>query len=480
MTRTTRRFPIWLTVFAIAALVLGACQAAGESPPPEAPATDGAPPAEATPAPEEDAGEATPIGTPLTGQDCPEDQRVTFWTSHGPPDVETLREIAEAFNEQSDTACVTLIQVPGAETDVSRLMTAVRGGTGPDVYMLDRFTAAQRAAEGVLTELPQAAELQDQYLEFAWAEASFQGTAYALPFDTDTRALYYRPDILEEAGVSQEQIDSLDPANGPITIEELRAIADQVDTEEGGAYDRVGFIPWINQGWHYTWGFTFGGEFADLEACTVTPTNEGVVAGFQFMYDWAEAKDPQKLATWTSSFLPPDLPPAQDPFITGQLAMVITGDWVISQMEQYAPDVDYGITWIPVPEEGDDTQTWAGGWSATIPNGAQNPDGGWEFMQFFAGEEGQRMYVEGTNHLPTLQSLVDDESIFSERHLHFRETLEFAKSRPPLPVGALYWDSLTTAQDAVTRNTEEPEAALQAVEEEVQPQLEQFCPLTGG
>ena len=27
----------------------------------------------------------------------------------------------------------------------------------------------------------------------------------------------------------------------------------------------------FDQGWHYTWGFDYGGKFADLTACKVTP-----------------------------------------------------------------------------------------------------------------------------------------------------------------------------------------------------------------
>ena len=470
MSPRNRRQLTSLVVPSVILLVLVSCTPAAQTSPGPTTAATGA----AT-----DGAEPQPSGTQLAGEECPEEGSVTFWTTHSEPDVQALRQIVEDFNAQGG-ACVRMVQVPGAETDVTRLMTAVRGGIGPDVYMLDRFTVSQRAADGVLTELPQAAELEGDYLEFAWAEAVYQGTPYALPFDTDARALFYRIDILEEAGVSQEQIDSLDPANGPITLEELRAIADQVDEiEADGTITRAGFVPWVNQGWHYTWGFAHGGEFADLEACEVTPTDDGVVAAFQFLYDWAAEHDPQALATWQSTYMPPNFPAAQDPLYTENLGMVISGDWVINQFEQYAPDAEYGITWIPVPEEGMEPTTWAGGWSMVIPQGAQNPDGGWEFMQYIAGPEGQRVYVEGTSHMPTLTELQAEDEIFTERHLFFRDLLEVAQSRPPLPVGALYWDSLTSAQDAVTRNEEEPEPALQAAQDAVQPQLEQFCPLGG-
>ena len=92
-----------------------------------------------------------------------------------------------------------LVQIPpGEETDVTKLMTAVRGGTGPDIYFLDRFTVAQRAADGVLQDLSAmgGGDVISNYIPFAQAEAMYNGVVYALPFDTDARALYYNKGML--------------------------------------------------------------------------------------------------------------------------------------------------------------------------------------------------------------------------------------------------------------------------------------------
>jgi ABC-type glycerol-3-phosphate transport system substrate-binding protein len=78
---------------------------------------------------------------------------VTFWTTHNEPDLSALRMIVDAFNAENSDVQVNLVQVGGGETDTTKLMTAVRGGTGPDVYMLDRFIVAQRASKGVLQDL---------------------------------------------------------------------------------------------------------------------------------------------------------------------------------------------------------------------------------------------------------------------------------------------------------------------------------------
>lgn len=406
-------------------------------------------------------------------------REVTFWTSHGEPDLDTLRQIVENFNAENPEINVTLTQIPPAqnvETDVTRLMTAVRGGSGPDVYMLDRFIVAQRAADGLLQDLTPYMGGEDvlaEHLEFARNEAMFADVPYALPFDTDARALYYNIDMLEEAGVD---VSELDPANGPITLERLGEIAAQVDqTNDQGNYTRMGFIPWFEQGWHYTYGFSYGGSFYDEASCQVTPTDENVVAAFQYVYDYAAEKGPQQVQAFRQAFTRPDLPPQQNPFVSEQLAMMITGDWMLGNMERYAPDVNYGVTYIPVPEEGAESVTWAGGWSMVMPQGAQEPEAAFEFMKYIAGEPGQRLYTEETQHMPTVSSLLEDDAIFNENHLFFKDLLTNAQSRPPLPVGALYWDELTTAWERVYLNQAEPQAALEQVASRVQPQLDLFC-----
>ena len=83
-------------------------------------------------------------------------------------------------------------------------------------------------------------------------------------------------------------------------------------------------------------------------------------------------------------------------------------------MAQLAPDTNYGFTYIPVPNEGDESATWAGGWSAALIPDSDVPDEAWRFIQFLAGPEGQEIYTRETTHLPTLNALLEDESIFDD------------------------------------------------------------------
>jgi multiple sugar transport system substrate-binding protein len=473
----------WLVAALSMVLVVSACGTATTSPsgsaaasaPASAPAASGSPAATSSAAAAE-----SPLPSAITGAACKADAKVVkFWTSHTPPDSDVLAKIVEAFNAANPDICVKMTIVPGRETQIAKLLTAIRGGVAPDVYMVDRFTIAQRASEGVVVELPGGADLASQYLPFAWAETQFEGKTYALPFDTDARALWYNKDLITAAGEDPAQLDI---SKGAPTIDLVTKIADKINKKDSsGNYDVMGWIPGgpgqggtpgaFDQGWHYTWGFDYGGSFADMAACKVTPTNPGVVAGYQFMYDWAKAHDPQAVSRWVTTNLPPNPPAASNPFWTGKLAMTISGDWRIAEQAKYAPTGHYGFTYIPVPKAGDPTSTWAGGWSmALIPNSTA-AEQATKFIKYIAGPDGQKVYTKESTHLPTLNALLTDASLYDPQHAVFLDLLKTAKNRPPLSVGGAYWDALTSAQGSVELNTKTPEVALKEVEDAIQPQL---------
>jgi multiple sugar transport system substrate-binding protein len=405
---------------------------------------------------------------------------LTVWITHGPPDNGIIQTIVDAYNATNPAVKAEMHQVPGSETDSSTLMTAVRGGTGPDVYMLDRFVVPQRAADGILEDITDELlkidpQIKGKYIPFAWDEANFKGRTYALPFDTDTRMLYYRKDILRQAGVD---LSKFDPAKGPLTIAELDAIAKTLDVKDAnGNYTRLGWNPVddvLGQVGPYTWGFIYGATFANASTLTIQATDPKLVQAYQWAKEWAASRGPQPLNTFTSTYSPPNSPPQNQPFITGNLAMLITGDWQINTMTTYAKDVDYGITWLPVVKAGDQPATWAGGWSWVVPKGTKHKAAAVAFLAFAAGEPGQTIYTRDSLHLPTSIPVSRNDSLFDATHKIFQESLPVAHSRPVLPIGAYFWDSLYTAWKAVWFDQADPQTALQQVQDQSQSQLNRF------
>ena len=161
----------------------------------------------------------------------------------------------------------------------------------------------------------------------------------------------------------------------------------------------------IDQAWHYTYGFAFGGDFFDEAACAVTPTDAANVAAFQWLYDSsrrARARQSQRLLGCPQGWPRSPRGAGSVPHRARRRSTSpATGSSPIAA--NTPPTSNFGLTIIPVPEEGAESATWAGGWSVVIPQGAKNPEGGWQFMQYIAGEAGQRTYTTETAHLPTLR-----------------------------------------------------------------------------
>ncbi|MCO5216992.1 MAG: ABC transporter substrate-binding protein [Thermomicrobiales bacterium] len=409
-----------------------------------------------------------------------EKRQVLAWVTHGEPDLTTLHNIVDAFNEQSETTEVTLEQVQGSETDSAKLITAVRGGTGPDAYMLDRFVVAERAASGLLQDLTDPLtnagfdpDLTATYLPFAAEEASWQGTPYALPFDTDTRGLFVNLDMIEEIGE--------DPAKftleaDPLTWDELKEIMAKLNVEDGGNFTRFGFVPWHEQGHAYTYGFSFGATFVDRAACAVTPDEPAMAAAMDWIKAYSDEFGAAKMQA--AVFNPEGSPPTENVFLTNRIGAMITGDWMIATIAKYKPELNYGIAKLPVPEAGMQSTTWAGGWSWVIPYGAREVDGAGEFLAYMSGEPGQRVYTKDTAHLPTVAALMGDPDIFDEVHAKYAEVLlPLSTNRPPLPVGGKYWDELQAAFQAIYLGTSEVGPALESARKNTQDVLDQYCPI---
>lgn len=425
----------------------------------------------------------TPLAASCASRSDP--NKLVVWT----PLTDTItfpaqQEIVALFEKAHPGVHVVLAKKPSQGTgDATSIITAVRSGTAPDVYIADRFTVAQYAGIGLLESIQPlinaagGPELTGKYLKYAMTEATYNGQAYALPFDTDDRALFYNKTLLREAGVD---LEALDPKNGPISVDELIPLAAKANKMDNrGNYTVIGFIPWSGQGFYATWALGFGAKYFDNATCKVTLTEPAFEETFADFDKWARALDYQKVAAFTATYQPPNAPPSQTPFLTNHLAMAIDGNFGLSSLRKYAKDLDYGVTYLPVAKKGDKPFTWAGGFAPTIPKGAKNPQLAFEFMKFMTGEIGQRLYTKETAHLPTWASLLDDAALVADQKF-FADILQYARSRPPLPVGAQLNDALSTATQAVLLGDSTPKKALEVAQTRIQDQMKGFCPYTIG
>ncbi|WP_425430465.1 ABC transporter substrate-binding protein [Desmospora activa] len=387
---------------------------------------------------------------------------ITLW--HGMTDTgkETFEQLAAQFEEKHPDFKVNVVYIAQqGEGRNEKLLAAIAGGNPPDVAFFDRFEVGSWANQGSLTDLTAMVEESDLDLEgyypFAVEEASYKGKLYALPMGTDARMLFYNKDHFREAGIDSP----------PKTIAELEAAAEKLTIKKGKRFERIGFIPWLGQGWTYTWGWSFGGDFYDKDKEKVTIESE-VVQSLEWMRDYAKKYNIEDVTAFTDS----TGSAASDPFLTGQISMIVDVNAKISVINKYKPDLNYDVAPIPTPT-GNDFTTWSGGWSLIMPKGAKNQEAAWEFMKFVAGEEGQKNYSKNTYNLSAIDSI--NQELYEEDPImkQFVDLLPSSNHRPVISEGTLLWNELNKARDLAVRGKGDPRQLMQKVSNKVNKELEQ-------
>ncbi|MDN5726424.1 MAG: extracellular solute-binding protein [Propionibacteriales bacterium] len=169
------------------------------------------------------------------------DNVIRYW-GMGAADKDKDALVAAAFKETPAGRDIEVLidQVPSSGvSDMSQIITAVRGGTAPDLWWMDRFTAVQNASVGLLEPIDSLieqyedvspAEFKKQWIQFAIDEMTYEGQLYGLPTSTDARGLLYNEDLLREFKVD---LDLFNPDQHVLTWDELRETARKISKIDG-------------------------------------------------------------------------------------------------------------------------------------------------------------------------------------------------------------------------------------------------------
>ena len=138
---------------------------------------------------------------------------ITVWAWDDNFNVAVMKEAAEVYATVKPDSGVTVNVESFSKEDVFvKLQTGLAGGGSglPDIVLLEDYVAGK-----YLTTFPGAfVELTDyfdfsQFLPFKVDAVSQNGVVYAVPFDTGAAALYYRLDLVEAAGYTEEDMQNL-------------------------------------------------------------------------------------------------------------------------------------------------------------------------------------------------------------------------------------------------------------------------------
>lgn len=352
------------------------------------------------------------IGFATWGRPTPVDHRrqVVIWgIDIGNPNQKGTQAVLRAFEARHPDIHVEVTSMGVGTTDPQKLMTSVVGNVAPDVMFKDRVDLPDWSSRGAFRSLddliardrgkdPYCPKVSDYY-PAAWHEASYGGHVYGIPMALDTRVLYWNKARFRERS-AQLRAEGCDPGRAPRTWSEmLRYNKALTEFNSDGSIKRAGFIPNFGDSWLYIYAFQMDANFmsADGKTCTLdTPQSETALAFMVKCYDQLGGFEKEL------SFESGTQKNANDPFILGQVAMKIDGDWILPDMARYGPQIDLGTAPPPVPDDryyhrgafahdADTFVTWSGGHALVIPVGARNVQDAWEYIKFASSFEGRQI-----------------------------------------------------------------------------------------
>jgi multiple sugar transport system substrate-binding protein len=380
----------------------------------------------------------------------------------------TLQDLINKFNQQNKgNFQVSYREMP---TDTGQYFDKLKTEfqaqeSNIDVIGGDVIWPAQFAANGWIVDVSDRfpESQQSEFLPGPINSLIYEGKIYGVPWFTDAGMLYYRQDLLEQAGFSEP----------PKTWDELKDMAQKVSqdtgTQNGFVFQGSDYEGGVVDGLEYIW--THGGDVLQGGDKVVIDSPQAI-AGLETERSMITSRvAPQAVTTYTET--------ETDPAFMGGRA-VFARNWPYmyalagtSDYPKVKPDM-VGVAPLPAGSGGQSV-SGLGGWNMLISALSDMQDEAWEFVKFMTGEAAQKQRALAATLLPTRKSLYEDQEILSKVPV-IRLGKEAIKRTKPRPVSPYYSDmSLKMADqfNASLKGEVSPEQAAETLQTELQQIIEQ-------
>ncbi len=462
----TRRDFLRIAGISAGAAALWAC-----APQPSAPAATSAPAAAATQAP---AAVTQPTQAPAAPSGSVE---LLYWDNNAfefyqkPWD----EKFAPLIKEKIPNAKLTIVHAQ----DGDKFLTAITAGTPPDVF----FTWDQSGkvgswiAGGLLLPLDDMMAVggltKDEFPSGMLDQAAYAGKIYGIPMLADAFQLWYRPDLMKEAGLT-------DP---PKTIEDFWSMGEQLTKKDAdGKLTRMGAA--MPSGWGVLdWCVAYGGQIWDPETKQVTPDHPGIVAAWEDMAAQWKKYGPEAIDLFTSSLGAGFT--AEDPFLKDKFVMKTDAEWNADIIRSNVPDwkrgVQFEVAHHPYPAahpellNNVDMETYP----VVIPYNAKQKELGWKAIEAMNDNEFIVWWSTLLVNLPQTKKARADARVQAipgldiNAKILLEEKGNFRPFFPSMPIGAEYQDAFNRELDLVLHQKKTTQDALAGLKKELQPMLDE-------
>jgi multiple sugar transport system substrate-binding protein len=313
-----------------------------------------------------------------------------------------------------------------------KLLTAVVGDSTPDVAQLGNTWIPEFATIHALAALDTEQSASDvvvkaDYFPGVWDTNQVDGRLLGVPWYVDTRVLFYRRDLLNEAGFSSP------PGTWGELLKMLQAI--QARAAQAGQYRAAIYLPPNEPEPLLTLALQQpdpllreGDRFGNFQS-----------PGFRRALEFYASLFQAGLARRESSAEVANL---WDEFARGSFVFYMSGPWQIGEFERRLP-VALADSWTtaPLPGQAGPGASLALGASLVVFERSQKKQAAWQLLEYLSRPDVQRRFFELTGDLPPRRSSWQDPRLASNAHAKaFREQMERVKPTPKVPE----WERITT------------------------------------
>ena len=310
----------------------------------------------------------------------------------------------------------------------TKLTTAATSGEGPDITQLGTTQIAAIAAMGALEDLT---SVYDRFGgEAAFVDATLPTTQilgggeerYATPWFIDTRALFYRKDICEAAGV--------DPAKDFETWDSFKAaLAKMKDVEIDGVKVPALGMPGKND-WNVIhnyapWIWGAGGDFIAEDNKTSVINSDEAYEGIKYYSELAV----EGLMSMPS--LEKNSAEIEALFNAGEFASMFSGAYEIATLRREQPELAEKVGTAPIPAGPEGRFAFFGGSGLSVFKNSKNKEAAYKVLEYLMTTDAQIAYQEKCGNLPSVKAAYETEFVSQEEMRQaFKDQLQYGKAYP--------------------------------------------------
>ena len=346
-------------------------------------------------------------------------QTLHFWAMGR--EGEVLAQIVPEFERLNPGIRVRIQQIPWISAH-EKLLTAFAGDATPDLAQLGSSWVPELAALGAIEPLD--AQLRgsrivaaSDYFEGPLRANMIDGRTWALPWYADTRLLFYRRDLLREAGFAAAAADWAGWLAAMRAIKARAAPGDYAALLPLNEYEPLLALalqqpePLLRD----------GGRYGNFRSAGFVRASDFYLGLFR------EGLAPRVTNTQISN--------VYDEFARGRFAFYISGPWNIGEFKRRLPP-DRQDDWMTAPLPGPDGPgaSIAGGASLAVFARSERKPAAWKLVEYLSRPDVQLRFFELTGDLPARRSVWRAPILAGDPYAAaFRDQLERAVAPPAVP-----------------------------------------------